>query len=341
MAHLGAGDGAPIWSRRQSRPGDGDSASSAKQAAIAACGRAALASIVIFGVEPQAHADERIFGFVFTTDTMPHGKFEQQNWLTAGLGKSRGDYQLYQLSNGVDYGVTDPFQAALYLDSHYVTAERDSPGGRTSGPFVPHDVEPFSRYSSAAVDGVTLAAKYRLTSPYIDGYGVALNLQPVLGPSDMSVEYRVIGQNDFYDDTLIWATNLALQQQWQHVSASSVDVYDPTAPGRQEGWNRQSSLEFDTGLSVRFAENWFLGLEFRNVNGFAGTLLQQAGYSAFFLGPNLHYGSERLWATLSVLPQLPIGKAYSSDARQIYADGRIYGDEHEGIEVRVGLGIQF
>jgi hypothetical protein len=145
MAHLGAGDGAPIRSRRQSRPGDGDSASSAKQAAIAACGCAALASIVIFGVEPQAHADERIFGFVFTTDTMPHGKFEQQNWLTVGLGKSRGDYQLYQLSNGVDYGVTDPLQTALYLDSHYVTAERDSPGGRTSGPFVPHDVDPFSR----------------------------------------------------------------------------------------------------------------------------------------------------------------------------------------------------
>ena len=341
MAHLGTGDGAPICSQPQSELGEGDSALSGKQAAIAVCRRAVLASMVIFAVEPQAHADERIFGFVVTTDTMPHGKFEQQNWLTAGLGKSRGDYQLYQLSNGVDYGVTDPLQAALYLDSHYVTADRDSIGGRTSGPFVPHDVDPFSRYSSAAVDGVTLAAKYRLTSPYIERYGVAFALQPVLGPSDMSVEYRIIGQQDFFDDTLIWATNLALTQEWEHVSASSVDVYNPAAPGRQAGWNRQSSLEFNTGISARFAENWFLGLEFRNVNGFDGTLLQQAGYSAFFLGPNLHYGGERFWATLAVLPQLPIGKAYSPDARQIYANGRIYGDEHEGIEARFGFGIQF
>jgi hypothetical protein len=341
MAHPDGGACAPICTPRRSKFSCGEAASSGKQTAAAVCGHALLASVVVLAIELQAHADERIFGYVFTTDTMPHGRFEQQNWLTAGLGKSRGDYQLYQLSNGVDYGVTDPLQAAIYLDSHYVTGDRDSPGGRTSGPFVPFNVDPFSRYSSAAVDGVTFAAKYRLTSPYIDGYGLALALQPMLGPRDMSVEYRVIGQQDFYDDTLIWATNLALNQEWEHVSASSVDVYNPTAPGRQEGWNRKSSLEFDTGLSVRFAENWFLGLEFRNVNGFSGTLLQQAAYSAFFLGPNLHYGGERFWATFAVLPQLPVGRAFSADARQIYSDGRIYGDEHEGIEARFGFGIQF
>src|SRR5690348_2415963 len=115
------------------------------------------ASLLAAGAMP-AHADERLFGFLSTTDTMPHGKWEQQDFLTARLGKSRGDYQLYELQNGVDYGVTDAFQAALYLDSHIVTAERDSPAGRTSGAFVPRDVDPSRRYTSAALDGVTLNA---------------------------------------------------------------------------------------------------------------------------------------------------------------------------------------
>ncbi len=299
------------------------------------------AILVILFLAGPAAADERLFGFINTTDTMPHGKWEQQDWLAARLGKARGDYQLYQLSAGVDYGVTDALQAALYLDGHYVTAERDSSGGRTSGPFVPHDVDPFGRYASAAIDGVTLSAKYRLTSPYIDGYGLALAFQPELGPREVSLEYRIIGQEDFFEDTLIWATNLAFLQDWQHVSASAVDIYNPTAPGGPATWNRESFLEFTTGLSCRFAENWFAGVEFRNVNEFAGAFLQRPGHSAFFLGPNIHYGGQRFWVTLSVLPQLPVAKAYSPDQQEVRAAGRIYGDEHERVEARLGFGIQF
>jgi hypothetical protein len=319
----------------------GDATICSHRRAAASCVPAVLALAASLVAAAPTHADERLFGFLSTTDTMPHGKWEQQDFLTARLGKSRGDYQLYQLQNGVDYGVTDAFQAALYLDSHLVTADGDSPAGRTSGAFVPHDVDPARRYTSAALDGVTLNAKYRLTSPYIESYGLAFALQPTIGPDEVSIEYRAIGQKDFFDDTLIWATNLAFLQDWQHVSSSPVDIYNPTAPGGPGGWTRQSVLEFTTGLSCRFAENWFLGLEFRNVNGFSGALLNQAGYSAFFLGPNLHYGGQDFWATLTILPQLPLAQAYSADQREVLADGRIYGDEHETVEARLSFGIQF
>lgn len=301
-------------------------------------------ALVVLGLllgATRAAADERLFGYVFTTDTMPHGKLEQQNWLTTRLGKARGDYQLYQLSNGIDYGVTDAFQAALYVDSHLVTADRDSSLGRTTGPFVPHDADPFRRYTSAALDGVTLSAKYRLTSPYIESYGLALAFEPTIGPDEVSLEYRGILQKDFFEDTLIWATNLAFVQDWQHVSAGPIDVYNPSSPTGPGGWARQSSLEFTTGISCRFAENWFVGLEFRNVNEFAGSFLGRAGHSAFFLGPNLHYGGQDFWVTLTALPQLPLARAYSPDQAEVLTDGRIYGDEHERVEVRLGFGIQF
>ena len=48
-----------------------------------------------------------------------------------------------------------------------------------------------------------------------------------------------------------------------------------------------------------------------------------------------------MWATLAVLPQLPFAKAYSVDQQQIRAQGRIYGDEYDRVEVRLALGFQF
>lgn len=298
-----------------------------------------LAAVV--AVQMPARADERLFGYVLTTDTMPHGRWEQQDFLTAGLEKSRGDYQLYQLSTGFDYGVTDNLQAALYLDSHLVTADKDSIAGRTSGFFVPRNIDPSASYTAARLDGASFALKYRLLSPYKDGIGLAFAVEPTLGPADSKMQYSVIGHKTFDDDTVAWATNLTLLQDWQHVTSSSVNIYAPALPGGPAGWLRMSFVEFSTGLSARVAENWFVGAEFRNSNEFNGTFLQQAGSSAFFLGPDLHYGSEKFWVTFAVLPQLPVAKAYSVDQQQVRAQGRIYGDEYERLEASLSLGIQF
>jgi hypothetical protein len=297
-----------------------------------------LAAVV--ALQP-ARADERLFGYVLATDTMPQGRWEQQDFLTAGLEKSRGDYQLYQLATGFDYGITNNLQGALYLNSHLVTADRDSIAGRTSGFFVPRNVDPNSPYTTARLDGASFAFKYRLLSPYMDGIGLAFAVEPTLGPTDTKMEYDVIGHKTFDDDTVTWATNLTLLQDWQHVTASTVNIYAPTLPGGPAGWLRTSFVEFSTGLSVRVAENWFAGAEFRNSNEFNGPFLQQAGSSAFFLGPDLHYGGEKFWVTLAVLPQLPVAKAYSADQQQVRAEGRIYGDEFERLEARLSLGIQF
>ena len=296
---------------------------------------------VVLVSQSSAQADERLFGYVLTTDTMPQGRWEQQDSLTAALEKSSGDYQLYQSQNGLDYGVANNLQVAFYLNSHVVSADEDSIAGRTSGFFVPRNIAPGMPYTTARVDGVSLAAKYRLLSPYMNGFGLAFAIEPTLGPADTKMEYTLIGHKTFVDDTVTWATNFTLLQDWQHVTASPVNIYAPALPGGPAQWNWTSFVEFTTGLSVRFTENWFLGLEFRNSNEFDGTLLRQAGGSAFFLGPNLHYGGEKFWVTLTILPQLPVAKAYSRDQQQVRAEGRIYGDEYEALEARLSLGIQF
>jgi hypothetical protein len=99
-------------------------------------------------------------------------------------------------------------------------------------------------------------------------------------------------------------------------------------------------FEWFTGLSYRFVRNWSAGLEFWNHHEFADATVHE--HSAYFLGPTIHYGGERWWATLGFLHQLPIGQAFSQDNKEFAAhDGYIVGDEHEKYYVRFRVGINF
>ena len=292
-------------------------------------------------VATPSQADERIFGYVFTTDSMPQDKWEVQNWLRVRLHQSHGDYQLYQLANGANYGVSSDFQLGIFINSHHVTADRNSIQGRTSGAYVPDNAAPDRTYSSVRFDSVSLPSKYRLMSPYIDDVGVAIFAEPSIGSRENGLAYGVIVQSNFLDDTLVFAANVVATHVWKYRNASTVAVYDPSAPGGPARWDGGSYLDFTFGASYRFVENWFAGLEFRNRNQFSGASFQHAGYSAFFLGPNLHYGGRRFWATLTVLPQLPFAAAHSADQRNVLDNNRIFGSEHEKLEVRLGVGIPF
>ena len=65
-------------------------------------------------------------------------------------------------------------------------------------------------------------------------------------------------------------------------------------------------------------------------------------HSAYFVGPTIHYGGERWWATLGFLHQLPIGQAFSQENKEFAAhDGYIFGDEHEKYYVRLRIGFNF
>jgi hypothetical protein len=99
-------------------------------------------------------------------------------------------------------------------------------------------------------------------------------------------------------------------------------------------------FEWFTGLSYRFVSNWSAGLEFWNHHEFADATLHE--HSAYFIGPTIHYGGERWWATLGFLHQLPIGQAFSQDNKEFAAhDGYIFGDEHEKYYVRLRVGFNF
>src|SRR5579863_2446279 len=67
-----------------------------------------------------APADESLFGYLYTTDTMPQGHWEYEQWNTLRTGKEQGNYWSFDLRNEFEYGVTNDFSAAFYINSSYI-----------------------------------------------------------------------------------------------------------------------------------------------------------------------------------------------------------------------------
>ena len=94
---------------------------------------------------------------------------------------------------------------------------------------------------------------------------------------------------------------------------------------------KESVLEFTLGAAYRFTPNWSAGLEGRYHSVYEGSSLNERLGKAWFLGPNIHYGTAKWWGTLTFLPQI------SGDP----SDGGINTTEHPTYEARVIFGVNF
>jgi hypothetical protein len=296
---------------------------------------------VLFGIAP-VFADEQIFGYLYVTDTLPQGKLELEQWATANFKQSQGSYLGLPLRTEIEYGITDRFQASLYLNYSYLNANRNGVEGQTSGPGVPENADPWARYRRFRYDSVSAEFIYRLLSPYKDPIGLALYLEPAWGPRESEIETRLLLQKNFLDDRLVLAANLQWEWEWEKQTG------DPGLPaddlGASPRTERETTFEAAVGASWMFAPRWRAGVEYRNVNHWAGAhnfSAQNKEWQASFLGPNVHYASERWWITLTALAQLPTAHAYNDEYRENIVDGRVYGNAATRYAVRMRLGFWF
>jgi hypothetical protein len=94
-------------------------------------------------------------------------------------------------------------------------------------------------------------------------------------------------------------------------------------------------LKAGTGVSYRFAPNWYASLEALYETEFETDVGQERW--SVFAGPSLHYGGQRWWATLTWLPQLRGGgEQYAGQA-----DTNLHLIEKTRQEARLKLGFNF
>lgn len=283
--------------------------------------RSMLPAALALALAPMlAHADENYFGYSYGAETLPKGKNEAYLWLTHREGKGEGHYDAQDVQLEFEHGWSDRFQTSFYLTGR----AHDISGGAVENE---ETGEAIVRKRSLDFDGAKVSFKWNLRSPFKDGYGLALYLEPEYGSihkvtgeriREVGLEAKAIVQKNFLDDQLVAVYNLTLEPEWE----------------REEGeWEKELAVENTAGLSYRFAPNWYAGVETRVHMEYPDYGARE--HWAWFAGPTLHYGGKRFWATLTWLPQIKGGPIDPDRSHRLHLE------EHEEQETRLKIGVNF
>ncbi len=277
----------------------------------------------------RARADENYFGYSYGSETLPKGAFEAYSWMTWRTSKGQGSYNALDLRQEIEYGITDRLQASFYLNERYLSIDGAAPFEEEDGVETPE----YPDRNEFEFQGVQASLKYNVLSPYKDPLGFAVYVEPgwsrvfkITGEkqNEWSLEFKGIFQKNFLDDQLIAVLNITPE----------LEVRKFIGGGNK--WETELALEATGGLIYRIAPKWFAGVEVRyhsEYPDFVHELTRE--HWATFVGPVIHYGAEKWWATLTVLPQ--VYGAPQDDSRST----TLHLEEHEKLEVRLKTGINF
>lgn len=273
-------------------------------------GGAIFCAVIATATESQA--DEHLFGWVRGAETLPGGHADAYQFFTLRTGKAAGRYEAWDFDTEVEYGISDKFQIGVSVEQHYFDID---------------NVEELDNQNRYQFGGVELSAKYRLLSPFKDKVGLALRLEVAylaqddvagIEQEEIDVAPEIILHKNFLDDTLITHFNIGGKFAWGKKPA--------------EEYDRELTLQGGVGVAYRFAPNWFIGVEGHWRSEFPKADFHE--HSVIFVGPSLHYGAQKWWATLSYGYQV-YGQGIDEPR-----NGKTYAEEARN-EVRLKVGFNF
>ena len=275
-----------------------------------------------------AYAGEGAFGWIYTLDLQPKGELEFEPRLQLTKQQASGSYNAWISRSELEYGLTNDFQIAGYLNAYYVNANQnyincENGSTCTGGQPVPVETwNPAAPYRKGGIEGGSLEAIYRITNPVISPVGVGLYLEPTIGKNKNELEARLLLQSNFIDDKLVTAANIVVaNEQLKFVGNGNVP---------------ESMLDFLVGASYRFAPKWFGGVEARFHNDYSSYNLQNQTQKATFVGPNMHYASKDWWFTAAWRYQLKGGTCMGTGTAEC-SNARVW-DSHGLNEFIVKVG---
>jgi hypothetical protein len=229
-----------------------------------------LALVLSFGAA-SALATDRRFTYTYEPETLPAGAKEFEQWITLGLGRTKNvgqeNFNRWDFREEFEYGVTDNYQIALYLNGRN-TSYRDASRS---------DVSDFS------FEGVSLENKYNLLNPATKPVGVSLYLEGTYSGTEAEIEQKLIfGQRH---GNWKWALNLTHATEWED------NLHEV-----------EGELEGTVGIARDLGKRWTLGLELRSITKIPS--YEEFETTALYLGPTVSYRQDNWWAAFSVLPQI-------------------------------------
>jgi hypothetical protein len=218
---------------------------------------------------PDLEASQRRFTFVYESTTSSKGEVELENWATWKNGRESGNQ--VEFRHEIEYGVTDRFQASLYVANWEVN---DSKAGGDEG-------------AHAAFQDSAVELIYGLSNPVKDILGSALYGEFKAGPKHFELEGKLILQKNF--GPIVVAYNAILESEWE---------------GEEDGlYNEQKgAFEQSFGVSYQFNPYFLVGGELLHEIEFPEW--SDANDSIVYIGPNASLRYKRFWLTTTILLQV-------------------------------------
>jgi hypothetical protein len=283
-----------------------------------------------------ASADENLFGYIKGVEVMPKGTYELDQQITYRGDKGVGTYHAWDSKTELEYGITDKFEGAVYVKAQAINTKNI-----VVDAYIPGDEQYGPKFS-----GVGTEFKYMFLSPAKDDFGLAgyldlgyswLDPHSGLDKDIYSVEAKLLAQKYFMEGQLVLVGNLGVESVYARRASLSANrkaslPVDYDWPDHNE---MEVELSAGTGLSYRFAPNWSIGAEAQYEAEYE-TEVGQERWSVF-AGPNIHYGGEKFWATLTAFHQL---RGYGNP-NSAQLDDNLQLIERTKNEVRLKVGFDF
>lgn len=251
---------------------------------------AALGFLIVCG---QVQADRRNFAWSYEYKTMPKGEAELEHYFTPRLKKIEDEFKIsWEHQVELEYGITDHFDVGFY---QMFKQEPDS---------------------SLKYDGYKLRGRYRFGEQGLYFLNPLVYLEFIQKPDEIEFEEKLILTKNIRKSFLSF--NLTLEQEFEK---------------EEHGSHHEESAESEEEIEVEYIINPSFGIGYQFSPRFSASLELwnhieivegEMEHSAFFAGPTVSFAGEKVWWTLSVLPQLT----------QIH-------DEHSHLQVRSLVGIFF
>jgi len=223
-----------------------------------------------------ASADERMFTYSNEAKTLPAGSVELEQWVTLAARKESGEFRKWKMREELEYGFTDRFTGAAYLNWELETV---------------HDVPGLADEREATFAGASLEGKYKFTDPSADLIGTLLYVELSAESDEYELELKGVASKAWGPWTL--AYNFIVEAEW----VGSRDL------NNIKRWDHEFTIENTAGISYSFLPALAVGLEAMARTPFDDNF-EDRGQTAFFAGPNVHVSAGPLWATLTVIRQV-------------------------------------
>jgi hypothetical protein len=206
----------------------------------------------------------RHFTYLYETTTSAPGSVELENWVTWSRTTNPARVDEVAFRHELEFGVTNRFQASIYLADWSYTNSRDNSG---------------TVFSDAALELI-----YNLTNPVTDPVGISLYQEYRGGDRIFEWESKLIAQKNL--GRFILAYNATLEAVWQG-----------SGLGEDQGEFQQA-----LGASYEISPRISVGLEFLHEFVFPDWKDDETIRNVF-VGPNVSYRHRNWFITVTGLAQ--------------------------------------